>query len=106
MAVMTTLEIVMDIAPMVAKAIDDALAKHGPFTQDMLRAQAILTEEVGELAEAVLGVTKSPQYKSEDDVFGEAIHVAAVAFMFIIGISNGVPAPEDTIPMPENGSVN
>lgn len=93
--VMNTDEIVNKLAPTIARAIDEAVEKHGAFTADLNRGVNILTEEVGELATAVLGVTKRPTpYHTEEELFTEAVHVIAVAAMMIINISSGVPVQE------------
>lgn len=91
--VMSTDQIVVKLAPTIARAIEAALDKHGPFTNNPLRGCAILTEEVGEVAQAALGVTKSPPYATEEELFAELIHVCAVSIMMILAFC-AVPIPE------------
>ena len=99
--VMSTDEIVAKLVPTIARTIDAALLKHGPFTGDLLRGAAILTEEVGEVAKAALGITKRPTpYATEDELFTELMHVVAVAIMTVISFS-GTPIIESTDTMPD-----
>ncbi len=94
MVIVNTLELVARLTPSIARQVDAAVAKHGPFTSDPLRGVAILTEEVGEVAEAMLGVTKTPDpYHTEEELFMEIMHTMAVCVLLILAFT-GRPVPE------------
>lgn len=72
-------------------AADAALEKHGPLTTDAQRAALILTEEVGEVVEAVLdhtrpSVTDSIRRAKREHLMDELAQVAATAVFMIANL--------------------
>lgn len=85
------------ILPTIKEACLHLEEKHGPLTQDPVRAAAILTAEVGEVALAALGVTGSTRPHSEDELMLELMQTIAVCIHMLLPLY-GKPAPEEPTP--------
>lgn len=90
----------------VATELAAAKAKHPLWPTDPLHAVAIVSEEAGELARAVLQVSYEPGKATMADVAKEAIQTAAVALRFIESLDRYIYADglnmhsQDAIPTP------
>ena len=76
------------IIDQVMSELDSAIAKFPAWPSDPIHAAAIVSEEAGELIRA------SVQYGYEDGtveaMVTEALHTAATAIRFVMGVTGGV----------------
>lgn len=92
------------LVPTFKAALTDLETKHGPLTRDPVRALAILTAELGEVAKDVLGVTGSSRPSTEDKLAGELVQVVAVATCMLLNLlGDRVPADDAIRTLPEAG---
>jgi NTP pyrophosphatase (non-canonical NTP hydrolase) len=87
-------EVMEYVTDVLKAAIVSAEAKHGPLTTNRVRALAILTAEVGEVAMAVLGTTGGSRPSTDDELSIELVQVAATAITMLISLlTYRMPAP-------------
>lgn len=70
----------------ISKELEKASEKHPGWPDDPFHALAILGEEYGELAQAVLQLTYEPHKSSRERVHDEAVQVGAMALRLIISL--------------------
>lgn len=69
--------------PLVMHAMEEAKVKHGPLTREPCRATVILVEEVGEVADAILTMTRPDGLGLRIHTIHELAQVAATAILMI-----------------------